>query len=216
MGVQLIHHYYWFDYTFPIELASLVLLRWLYVCEYLAGSLISILLPLLYCANIMVSQFLQFLKVMMWKSVSLLPLFFYKIALTVLGPLCFHINFRISLSNSKQNLCWEFRLGLNWIYKTVWDEMTTILNFLIHEHNIFFYLVMSLISLGNVLLFFETTVADSWFKKTPSGLTESFNFSMSYCFRSDVSKPFSIKCRFAGHLILLQLFDFAGEKWKQP
>ena len=163
MGIQLIHHYHWFDYTFPIELASLVLIRCLYVCEYLAGSLISILLPLLYCANIMVSQFLQFLKVMMWKSVSLLPLFFYNIGLTVLGPLCFHINFRISLSNSKQNLCWEFRLGLNWIYKTVWDEMTEILSFLIHEHNIFFYLVMSLISLGNVLLFFETTVADSWF-----------------------------------------------------
>lgn len=165
MGIKLIHHYYWFDYTFPIKLASLVLIRWLYVCEYLSGSLISILLPLLYCcANIMVSQFLQFLKVMMWNNVSLLLLFFYKVALTVLGPLCFHINFRISLSNSKQNLFWEFRLGLNWMYKTVLDEITTNLTFLIHEHSIFFYLVMSSISLGNVLLFFETTVTVN-FKK---------------------------------------------------
>lgn len=49
---------------------------------------------------------------------------FFKIVLPILGPLKFHLNFRIILSVSTEKSLVEFWLRLLWIYRPVWGELT--------------------------------------------------------------------------------------------
>lgn len=44
----------------------------------------------------------------LWDVLKLGTLFFFRVAFAILGPLYFHVNFKISLSISTKKISWDF------------------------------------------------------------------------------------------------------------
>ena len=106
------------------------------------------------------------------KSGRMIPpalFFFLKIALTIQGLLCFHINFRIVCSSSVRNtMSILIVIALNlWIALGSIDILTT-LTLPIHENKICFqFFVSSSISFINIFLFLEYRSFVSFVKFIP-------------------------------------------------
>lgn len=135
------------DHPFPTELQWLLYCKMKSMCECISGLLgfidLFVFMPVLDCLNYCSKVNLKIRQC----------IFFIKIILAILGPLDFHIRFRISLSVSTKCLLGLW-LGLCFIYGSIWGELTSswYCCLPVHVHDIS---LRSLIPFGNVLKYFQ-------------------------------------------------------------